>query len=87
MSDGNTSGCAMRCWIGAGLLGLLTLIILVALAGYSWGAGIILGLLCAGLLGLLFTWLFCAPVPKMSDRPRTAAASTPTTTTASSIAQ
>lgn len=56
-------GCCVKCWSVAGAIGFVTAIILMTAAGKSVIAGLILGALAAGLLGLLFNWLFCAPVP------------------------
>lgn len=56
-------GCPMKCWSAAGAIGVVTALILIAVAGKGVMAGLILGILAAVLLGLLFTWLFCAPVP------------------------
>jgi len=62
MSGG--TGCAMRCWLTAAGIGVVTA--LLALAGqYSLGAAVVLGVIALVLLGLLFTWLFCAGVPKL----------------------
>lgn len=63
----NGMSCQTSCWGLAGLIGLLTAILLLALGGYSWGASIFLGLVAFVLLGFLFTWLFCSPVPKAGD--------------------
>ncbi len=61
MSD-NTSGlsCPTGCWLLAGGVGLVTVILLLVLGGQSLIASLFLGLLVFGLLGLLFVWLFCS---------------------------
>lgn len=60
VTDGQ--GCRVKCWSVAGGIGVLTAIFLAA-AGKGVMAGLILGVLVAVLLGLLFTWLTCSPVP------------------------
>lgn len=72
MSNQNNAGCSARCWVVAAIIGLLTLVILVAVAHYGWAASIFLGALTFVLLGLLFNWLFCSPVPSMATSARKA---------------
>ncbi len=60
-------GCARKCWIAAAVIGFV--VILFALGGHKgFLAALLLGLLATGLLGSLFTWLSCAPVPKLAER-------------------
>ncbi|MEC3860035.1 endonuclease [Mesobacterium sp. TK19101] len=62
MSGG--TGCSVRCWLTAAAICVVTA--LLALAGhYTLGAAVVLGVIACVLLGLLFTWLFCAGVPKL----------------------
>lgn len=61
-------GCQRNCWVAAAVIGLL--VALFALLGHKGiVAAILLGALAAALLGLLFVWLFCAPVPRLGARP------------------
>ncbi len=57
----NTETCAMKCWGAAAVFGLLVLVLNLS---SSMASAVLLGLLVFGFLGLLFNWLFCAPVPK-----------------------
>lgn len=66
-TDGN---CKMKSWGMAGALGVLSFLLLL---GKGFGAALILGGLAFVLLGLLFDWLFCAPIPKVSKPVSTAA--------------
>ncbi|WP_417721942.1 endonuclease [Salipiger sp.] len=66
------SGCTRKCWMTAGGIGLVVALFALS-AGKGVFAAILLGLITCGLLGLLFTWLFCAPVPKVSVTKPTAA--------------
>ncbi|WP_353472593.1 endonuclease [Salipiger sp. H15] len=60
-------GCTRKCWITAAVIGLV--VALFALGGHrGFPAALLLGLLATGLLGSIFTWLFCAPVPKLGER-------------------
>lgn len=59
--------CSLGCWLlGAGV-GLLTTILLLVLGNVGWVGSIFLGGIAAVLLGLLFNWLFCAPLPKLGE--------------------
>lgn len=58
--DGN---CTMKCWSMAAVFGALVFLFRL---GAGFGPALILGLLTVVLLGLLFTWLFCAPIPQAS---------------------
>ena len=60
-------GCTRKSWISAAVIGLV--VALFALGGHKGiGAALLLGLLATGLLGSLFIWLSCAPVPKLGER-------------------
>ncbi|MBE9635395.1 endonuclease [Salipiger mangrovisoli] len=60
-------GCTRKCWISAALIGLV--VALFALSGHKGiVAALLLGLLATGLLGALFTWMACAPVPRLGER-------------------
>ncbi len=67
MNDMN-SGCSAKCWGAAALMGLFTIVMLVVAGQKSVLTAIILGGLAFALLGLLFNWLFCAPLPKPAPR-------------------
>ncbi len=68
MTDMATNGtCKRNCWIAASVIGLL--VALFALGAHKGiVAAILLGILAAALLGSLFVWLTCAPVPKLGAR-------------------
>jgi len=68
MTDMATNGtCKRNCWIAASVIGAL--VALFALGGdRGIVAAILLGILAAALLGSLFVWLACAPVPKLGAR-------------------
>ena len=66
-NQGKDTKCQFWCWAIAALAGVLIFIILQSVAGKSFMAALILGLIAFGLLGLLFNWLFCAPVPTMAE--------------------
>ena len=60
-----------KCWATAVVIGVL--VALLALAGHRGFFGaLLLGIIAAVLLGLVFKWLFCAPVPKLGARPSAA---------------
>ncbi|WP_343502545.1 endonuclease [Alloyangia pacifica] len=60
-------GCTRKSWISAAVIGLV--VALFALGGHKGiVAALLLGLLATGLLGSLFIWLSCAPVPKLGER-------------------
>lgn len=60
--DGN---CAVKSWGLAAVLGLLAFLLLME---QGFGAAVFLGLLAFVLLGVLFNWLFCAPLPQPAPR-------------------
>ncbi len=74
MTDMATNGtCKRNCWIAASVIGVL--VALFALGGHrGFVAAILLGILAAALLGTLFVWLTCAPVPKLGARKASAPA-------------
>lgn len=60
-------GCTRKSWISAAVIGVV--VALFALGGHKGiVAALLLGLLATGLLGSLFIWLSCAPVPKLGER-------------------
>ncbi|MGB7318318.1 MAG: hypothetical protein WBC85_10175 [Planktotalea sp.] len=66
--------CQFWCWAIAAIAGVLIFIMLQSIAGKSFFAALVLGLIAFGLLGLLFNWLFCAPVPQLGARTSSSAA-------------
>ncbi|KUF09087.1 hypothetical protein [Pseudoponticoccus marisrubri] len=72
-STNGTSGCAVQSWSLAALVGLFTTVLLLALGGEGIIASLFLGGLVFALLGGLFSWLFCAPLPEMGAAARDAA--------------
>ncbi len=66
-NQGKDPKCQFWCWAIAALIGVFIFIMLQSVAGKSFIAALILGLIGFGLLGLLFNWLFCAPVPAMGE--------------------
>ena len=79
MSDNNGGmSCSLGCWLLAAGVGLLTAILLKVIGHQGWMASIFLGGVAFALLGLLFSWLFCAPLPKLGEvKPVSAAAHKP----------
>ncbi|MBV2360563.1 endonuclease [Thalassococcus sp. CAU 1522] len=59
--------CALGCWALAAGVGLLTAILLLVVGGMKFFAAVFLGGLAFVLLGLLFNWMFCAPLPKPGE--------------------
>ena len=62
------SSCQVGCWAMAAAAGLLTFIMLSTIGDYSFLPAVVLGILIFGLLGLLFNWLFCAPLPAAREK-------------------
>lgn len=58
-----TISCTKRCWLVAVLAGVLAAILLMVLGGWSFIAGLIAGLVIAGLAGVLANWIMCKPLP------------------------
>ncbi|CUH80287.1 hypothetical protein [Tropicibacter naphthalenivorans] len=58
------SGCAVKTWGGAALMGLFAAVMLVVAGGQGVFTAVVLGAITFVLLGLLLTWLFCAPLPE-----------------------
>ncbi|WP_425070425.1 hypothetical protein [Sagittula sp. S175] len=69
-TDGN---CAVKSWGMAAVLGLLAFLLLM---GQGLGTALFLGVLAFVLLGLLFNWLFCAPLPEARPATTTATVTT-----------
>lgn len=66
MSDTNKkTSCQIGCWAMGAAAGFLTFIMLMAVADYTFLAAAFVGVLVFVLLGLLFTWLFCASLPAL----------------------
>lgn len=63
MND-TSQGCAIKCWIAAGVIGLIVLLMSISVGGHSFLTGVVLGIVAVVLLGFMLTWLFCAPSPK-----------------------
>ncbi|MEN9062474.1 hypothetical protein [Ponticoccus litoralis] len=78
-------GCTTRCWGLAAIIGALTFLMLLTAGDKSFAAAAVLGILAAVLLGLLFTWLFCAD-SKAAPAPREAAPAAPVTAPTSAAA-
>lgn len=72
-NPGKDPKCQFWCWVSAAIAGALIFIMLLTIAGKSFFAALILGALGFGLLGPLFNWLFCAPVPAMGESARSKA--------------
>lgn len=66
--DTINEGCPMRCWATAGAIGVFVFAIKLGLAHQGFVTALFLGGLTALLLGPIFTWLFCAPVPRTGQR-------------------
>ena len=69
------SSCQVGCWAMAAAVGLLMFIMLSTIGDYSFLQAAVLGILIFGLLGLLFNWLFCAPLPAAHEKTDLSAAS------------
>lgn len=78
------SSCQVGCWAMAAAAGLLTFIMLSTIGDYSFLSAAVLGILIFGLLGLLFNWLFCAPLPAARERTDLSAASASAASTSTS---
>ncbi|WP_226621191.1 endonuclease [Alloyangia pacifica] len=63
MQDGGTR----KCWIAAAVIGLVVALFALG-GGKGFVAALLLGLLATGLLGSLFVWMTCAPVPQLAAR-------------------
>ena len=59
--------CALGSWALAAGIGVLTVVLLLLIGGTTVIAALFLGGLAIILLGLLFGWLFCAPLPKPGE--------------------
>ncbi|MGB8621924.1 MAG: endonuclease [Paracoccaceae bacterium] len=65
-------GCALKCWIAAGIVGFLVMIFNMIGGTPALGA-IFVGVIAGALVGLTLSWLVCAP----AERTRTAPATEP----------
>ncbi|WP_375265432.1 hypothetical protein [Planktotalea sp.] len=64
MSDiKKNSTCQIGCWAMAAVAGLLTFVMLLTVGEYTFMPAAFLGALVFVLLGLVFSWLFCTPLP------------------------
>jgi predicted flap endonuclease-1-like 5' DNA nuclease len=59
--------CALGSWALAAGIGVLTVVLLLLIGGTTVMAALFLGGLAIILLGLVFGWLFCAPLPKPGE--------------------
>ena len=76
MSDHKkNSSCQMGCWAMAAVAGLLTFVMLSTVGGYTFMPAAFVGAIAFILLGLLFGWLFCTPLPSAVDRSATGSTS------------
>ena len=78
------SSCQVGCWAMAAAAGVLTFIMLSIIGDYSFLPAVVLGILIFGLLGLLFNWLFCAPLPAAREKTDLSAASADAASTSTS---
>ena len=78
------SSCQVGCWAMAAAAGLLTFIMLSTIGDYSFLPAVVLGILIFVLLGLLFNWLFCAPLPAAREKTDLSAASASAASTSTS---
>jgi predicted flap endonuclease-1-like 5' DNA nuclease len=78
------SSCQVGCWAMAAAAGVLTFIMLSTIGDYSFLPAVVLGILIFGLLGLLFNWLFCAPLPAAREKTDLSAASADAASTSTS---
>lgn len=71
MSEGTTGlGCPLKLWIISALIGVVLALLLV-IGGFEWLAGMFLGVVACGLIGMFLTWLLCV---SPQDGPRRQAA-------------
>ncbi len=77
------SQCQMGCWGMGAAIGLIAFIMLMAVADFSFMAAAVLGILLFVILGALFSWLFCAPVPSLGERSAPKSVATPAASAAS----
>jgi len=76
MSDHKkNSASQMGCWAMAAVAGLLTFVMLLTVGGYTFMPAAFVGAIAFILLGLLFGWLFCTPLPSAVDRSATGSTS------------
>jgi predicted flap endonuclease-1-like 5' DNA nuclease len=68
----------------AAAAGVLMFIMLSTIGDYSFLPAVVLGILIFGLLGLLFNWLFCAPLPAAREKTDLSAASADAASTSTS---
>lgn len=85
-NQGKDPKCRFWCWAIAALAGVFIFFMLLSVATKSFGASLFLGLVGFVLLGLLFNWLFCAPVPVVDQNRRVASADAAGNASASSAA-
>ena len=78
------SSCQVGCWAMAAAVGLLMFIMLSTIGDYSFLQAAVLGILIFGLLGLLFNWLFCAPLLVAREKTDLSAASADAASTSTS---
>lgn len=78
------SSCQVGCWAMAAAAGVLMFIMLSTIGDYSFLPAVVLGILIFGLLGLLFNWLFCAPLPAAREKTDLSAASADAASTSTS---
>lgn len=64
------TGCPLRLWIIAGIVGFVVLLIL-KIGAYSWLAAIFLGVVTTVLVGLVLCWLICCPKRHVRTAPAT----------------
>lgn len=75
MSENNSGlSCTLGCWAMAAAAGFLTFVMLLVLGSAGLMQAIFLAGLVFVILGLLFTWLFCSPLPKLGEASQGAAA-------------
>lgn len=58
--------CRLKCWVTAAVIGVVVALFALG-AQKGFVAALLLGALAFVLLGKLFIWLFCGPVPKLGD--------------------
>lgn len=80
MSDiKKNSTCQIGCWAMAAVAGLLTFVMLLTVGEYTFMPAAFLGALVFVLLGLVFSWLFCTPLPAAGAKSADSASQSSTT--------
>ena len=59
--------CSLSSWLLAAIVAVLAVVICRLFAELSWPGAIFVGVVSLGVLGLLFSWLFCRPLASLEE--------------------